>query len=44
MERIFRDTAMGCSHFTSVVGDRAARELAREHPGIPTERPRPTPG
>jgi 3-hydroxy-9,10-secoandrosta-1,3,5(10)-triene-9,17-dione monooxygenase len=44
MERIFRDMAMGWSHFTSVVADWAARELAREHLGLVTERPRPTPG
>jgi 3-hydroxy-9,10-secoandrosta-1,3,5(10)-triene-9,17-dione monooxygenase len=34
LERIFRDMAMGWGHFGTIVGDWAARELAREHLGI----------
>ncbi len=34
MERIFRDMAMGWGHFGTIVGDWAARELAREHLGV----------
>jgi 3-hydroxy-9,10-secoandrosta-1,3,5(10)-triene-9,17-dione monooxygenase len=34
LERIFRDAAMGWSHFTIVVGDWAARELGRETLGL----------
>jgi 3-hydroxy-9,10-secoandrosta-1,3,5(10)-triene-9,17-dione monooxygenase len=41
MERIWRDMSMGWSHFTIVVGDWAARELAREHLGVVAEVPRP---
>lgn len=41
MERIWRDMSMGWSHFTIVVGDWAARELAREHLGLVAEVPRP---
>ena len=37
MERIFRDMTMGWSHFTNVVADWSARELAREHLGLVTE-------
>ena len=31
--------AMGWSHFTNVIGDWAARELAREHLGLAAEPP-----
>jgi 3-hydroxy-9,10-secoandrosta-1,3,5(10)-triene-9,17-dione monooxygenase len=41
MERIWRDMSMGWSHFTIVVADWAARELAREHLGVVAEVPRP---
>ncbi len=41
MERIWRDMSMGWSHFTIVVTDWAARELAREHLGVVAEVPRP---
>ena len=42
MERIFRDMAMGWGHFGTIVGDWAARELAREHLGAaPATPPRP---
>ena len=41
MERIFRDMSMGWSHFTNVVADWAARELAREHLGLVEVAPRP---
>ena len=41
MERICRDMSMGWSHFTIVVTDWAARELAREHLGVVAEVPRP---
>jgi len=42
MERIFRDMAMGWGHFGTIVGDWAARELAREHLGVaPVAAPRP---
>jgi 3-hydroxy-9,10-secoandrosta-1,3,5(10)-triene-9,17-dione monooxygenase len=34
MERIFRDMSMAWGHFGTIVGDWAARELAREHLGI----------
>ena len=34
MERIFRDMTMGWSHFSNVVADWSARELAREHLGL----------
>jgi 3-hydroxy-9,10-secoandrosta-1,3,5(10)-triene-9,17-dione monooxygenase len=39
IERIFRDMAMGWGHFGTIVGDWAARELAREHLGLMTEAP-----
>jgi 3-hydroxy-9,10-secoandrosta-1,3,5(10)-triene-9,17-dione monooxygenase len=41
MERIFRDLSMCWGHFGVIVGDWAARELAREHLGLVTEVPRP---
>jgi 3-hydroxy-9,10-secoandrosta-1,3,5(10)-triene-9,17-dione monooxygenase len=41
IERIFRDMAMGWGHFGTIVGDWAARELAREHLGLVAEVPRP---
>jgi 3-hydroxy-9,10-secoandrosta-1,3,5(10)-triene-9,17-dione monooxygenase len=42
MERIFRDMTMGWSHFSNVVADWSARELAREHLGLVAEgAPRP---
>ncbi len=41
MERIFRDMSMGWGHFGTIVGDWAARELAREHLGLVVEVPRP---
>jgi 3-hydroxy-9,10-secoandrosta-1,3,5(10)-triene-9,17-dione monooxygenase len=41
IERIFRDMAMGWGHFGTIVGDWAARELAREHLGIAAAVPRP---
>jgi 3-hydroxy-9,10-secoandrosta-1,3,5(10)-triene-9,17-dione monooxygenase len=42
MERIFRDMAMGWGHFGTIVGDWAARELAREHLGLAAaELPKP---
>jgi 3-hydroxy-9,10-secoandrosta-1,3,5(10)-triene-9,17-dione monooxygenase len=34
MERIFRDMAIGWGHFGTILGDWAARELAREHLGL----------
>jgi 3-hydroxy-9,10-secoandrosta-1,3,5(10)-triene-9,17-dione monooxygenase len=34
MERMFRDAAMGWGHFTTIMGDLAARELAKERLGI----------
>jgi 3-hydroxy-9,10-secoandrosta-1,3,5(10)-triene-9,17-dione monooxygenase len=37
LERIFRDMAMGWGHFGTIVGDWAARELAREHLGLAEE-------
>jgi 3-hydroxy-9,10-secoandrosta-1,3,5(10)-triene-9,17-dione monooxygenase len=39
IERIFRDMSMGWGHFGTIVGDWAARELAREHWGLQTEAP-----
>jgi 3-hydroxy-9,10-secoandrosta-1,3,5(10)-triene-9,17-dione monooxygenase len=39
MERIYRDMTMGWSHFTNVVADWSARELAREHLGLATQAP-----
>jgi 3-hydroxy-9,10-secoandrosta-1,3,5(10)-triene-9,17-dione monooxygenase len=39
LERIFRDMAIGWGHFGTIVGDWAARELAREHLGLATEAP-----
>jgi 3-hydroxy-9,10-secoandrosta-1,3,5(10)-triene-9,17-dione monooxygenase len=39
IERIFRDMAMGWGHFGTIVGDWAARELAREHLGLMAEAP-----
>jgi 3-hydroxy-9,10-secoandrosta-1,3,5(10)-triene-9,17-dione monooxygenase len=42
LERIFRDMAIGWGHFGTIVGDWAARELAREHLGLaPEEPPKP---
>ncbi len=41
IERIFRDMAMGWGHFGTIVGDWAARELAREHLGLVVDVPRP---
>jgi len=41
MERIFRDMAIGWGHFGTVLGDWAARELAREHLGLGAQVPRP---
>ena len=42
MERIFRDMTMGWSHFSNLVADWSARELAREHLGLVSEgAPRP---
>ena len=42
LERIYRDMTMGWSHFTNVVADWTARELAREHLGLVTDAvPRP---
>jgi 3-hydroxy-9,10-secoandrosta-1,3,5(10)-triene-9,17-dione monooxygenase len=41
MERIFRDMAIGWGHFGTVLGDWAARELAREHLGLGGQVPRP---
>jgi 3-hydroxy-9,10-secoandrosta-1,3,5(10)-triene-9,17-dione monooxygenase len=35
MERIFRDMAMSWTHFTNVLTDWVATELAREHLGLP---------
>ena len=34
LERIYRDMTMGWSHFSNVVADWSARELAREHLGL----------
>jgi 3-hydroxy-9,10-secoandrosta-1,3,5(10)-triene-9,17-dione monooxygenase len=39
IERIFRDLAMCWGHFGTIVGDWAARELAREHLGLVAEGP-----
>lgn len=39
LERIYRDMTMGWGHFGTIVGDWAARELAREHLGLATEEP-----
>ena len=39
LQRIFRDMAMDWGHFGTIVGDWAARELAREHLGLQTEAP-----
>jgi 3-hydroxy-9,10-secoandrosta-1,3,5(10)-triene-9,17-dione monooxygenase len=39
LERIFRDMAMDWGHFGTIVGDWAARELAREHLGLQIEPP-----
>jgi 3-hydroxy-9,10-secoandrosta-1,3,5(10)-triene-9,17-dione monooxygenase len=41
IERVFRDMSMGWSHFTNVVADWTARELAKEHLGIAETAPRP---
>jgi 3-hydroxy-9,10-secoandrosta-1,3,5(10)-triene-9,17-dione monooxygenase len=41
IERVFRDMAMGWGHFGTIVGDWAARELAREHLGLSAAVPRP---
>jgi 3-hydroxy-9,10-secoandrosta-1,3,5(10)-triene-9,17-dione monooxygenase len=42
LERIFRDMSMGWGHFGTIVGDWAARELAREHLGVaPAAPPKP---
>ena len=42
LERIYRDMSMGWGHFGTIVGDWAARELAREHLGVaPAAPPRP---
>jgi 3-hydroxy-9,10-secoandrosta-1,3,5(10)-triene-9,17-dione monooxygenase len=41
IERVFRDMAMGWGHFGTIVGDWAARELAREHLGLIAAVPRP---
>jgi 3-hydroxy-9,10-secoandrosta-1,3,5(10)-triene-9,17-dione monooxygenase len=41
LERIFRDMAMGWGHFGTLVGDWAARELAREHFGLVDEVAKP---
>lgn len=41
IERIFRDMSMGWGHFGTIVGDWAARELAREYLGLVAEVPRP---
>jgi 3-hydroxy-9,10-secoandrosta-1,3,5(10)-triene-9,17-dione monooxygenase len=41
IERVFRDMAMGWGHFGTIVGDWAARELAREHLGLIVAVPRP---
>jgi 3-hydroxy-9,10-secoandrosta-1,3,5(10)-triene-9,17-dione monooxygenase len=38
MERIFRDMAMSWTHFTNVLTDWIATELAREHLGLPRSR------
>jgi 3-hydroxy-9,10-secoandrosta-1,3,5(10)-triene-9,17-dione monooxygenase len=37
MERIFRDTATNWGHFQNVIGDWFARELTREHFGLPSQ-------
>jgi 3-hydroxy-9,10-secoandrosta-1,3,5(10)-triene-9,17-dione monooxygenase len=39
LERIFRDMAIGWGHFGTIIGDWAARELAREHLGLALEEP-----
>jgi len=39
LERSFRDMAMDWGHFGTIVGDWAARELAREHLGLQVEPP-----
>ena len=39
IERIFRDLAMCWGHFGTIVGDWAARELAKEHLGLVTDGP-----
>jgi 3-hydroxy-9,10-secoandrosta-1,3,5(10)-triene-9,17-dione monooxygenase len=39
LERSFRDMAMDWGHFGTIVGDWAARGLAREHLGLQTEPP-----
>jgi 3-hydroxy-9,10-secoandrosta-1,3,5(10)-triene-9,17-dione monooxygenase len=42
LERVFRDMSMGWGHFGTIVGDWAARELAREHLGVaPAAPPKP---
>ena len=41
MERIFRDMAIGWGHFGTILGDWAARELAREYLGLAGQVPRP---
>jgi 3-hydroxy-9,10-secoandrosta-1,3,5(10)-triene-9,17-dione monooxygenase len=39
LQRSFRDMAMDWGHFGTIVGDWAARELAREHLGLQAEPP-----